>query len=109
MIIPRRQIFRPLSFRGLWGRAAMSEQTDPEALRALLAGWWAGRAAHRNAGHGGGLRTCFVWTQSGDQSSKGETMDKSRPQGLVGARLLWGRVRRPCKHALALLGVLSFT
>ena len=35
-------------------------------------------------------------------------MDKSRPLGLVSARVLWGRVRRPCKHVFALLGVLAF-
>jgi hypothetical protein len=35
-------------------------------------------------------------------------MDKSRPLGLSSARVLWGRVQGPCKHAIALLGVLAF-
>jgi hypothetical protein len=35
-------------------------------------------------------------------------MDKSRPLGLIPARVLGGRVQRPCQHVFALLGVLAF-
>jgi hypothetical protein len=34
-------------------------------------------------------------------------MDKSRPLGLISARVLWGPVRRQCKHVFALLGVIT--
>jgi hypothetical protein len=36
-------------------------------------------------------------------------MQKLRPRGPGSAHVLWGRVRRPCKHAFVLLGLLGMT